>query len=332
MPYTVNTSFQLFRSAFVDLDQPSIARAQAAQAALQTLLTALPEDVGRLFDAGRPLLAAGPLVRRTAIKSQRVVALLLPLAARGLSPEPQQGGRWRITLREPEGPLRACAGDDALVEPGRIAERLVGVLAALPGCRRSEALPDGAVRLELAEQPWRFELRPALAVRGADDTTGHMLVPDGRAAWRRADPQREQRLLEEENRRHNGLLLPLIRLLSYWNSNYHSIPGLPTDYLEALLIGGFQEQDPLDSLKHGLLAGFRQLAERLEGPCPDPYGLGPDLHTAIDQETRDQMREKALVMAQFAQYGLYYERQGDQEEAVGWWRLMFFPDFPAYGS
>jgi len=42
------------------------------------------------------------------------------------------------------------------------------------------------------------------------------------------------------------------------------------------------------------------------------------------------MSEKALVMAQFIQHALYYEQQGDQEEAIGWWRLLFFPDFPAY--
>ncbi|HEU4325965.1 MAG TPA: hypothetical protein VFS21_22695 [Roseiflexaceae bacterium] len=327
MPYTVNTSFQLFRSAFVDLDQPGIARAQAAQAALQALLKALPEDVGRLFEVGRPLLPSGPLVRGTAIRSLRMVALLWALDGTGATPQPLPGARWRIAA-EAGTPLGACAGEDGLVEPGRIAERLVGALAGLPGCQRCEAMPDGAVRLELADQPWRIELRPALAAHGAAE----QLVPDGRSAWKRADPLRQQRLLDEENRRHNGLLLPLIRLLSYWNSNYHSIPGVPADYLEALLLGGFQEQDPLDSLKGGVLAGFQQLAERLAGPCPDPYGLGPDLHTLIDQDTRDQMREKALVMAQFAQHGLYYERQGDQEEAIGWWRLLFFPDFPAYGS
>ncbi len=327
MPYTVNTSFQLFRSAFVDLDQPGIARAQAAQAALGALLRALPEEVGRLFEGGQPPLPAGPLARGTAIRSLRTVALLWPLAGSGAAPEPLPDARWRIAADGPDAPLRACADAEGLVEPGRIAERLAGALAALPGCR-CEALPDGAVRLELADQPLRFELRPALADRAA----GCLLVPDGHSTWRRANPQREQRLLDEEDRRHNGLLLPLLRLLSYWNSNYHSIPRLPVAYLEALLIGSFREQEPLDSLKQGVLTGFQQLAERLEGPCPGQDGLGSDPHTAVDQEIRAQMREKALVMAQFAQHGLYYERQGDQEEAIGWWRLLFFPDFPAYGS
>ena len=111
------------------------------------------------------------------------------------------------------------------------------------------------------------------------------LMPNEQGAYRRADPQKESDAATRANQRHHELLLPLIRLIMYWNQR----PGCPTlaaYYPETIAMKSFAFQAPLTSLPEGLKTFFQKAQGTLWAACPDPKGLGPPLDEAIDWQTQ----------------------------------------------
>lgn len=325
MPYSVSRSFRVFQTRSVDLAPEDLERISAAAAYLHTQVGAQTSLLGESLPLHGGFVAGGALARSTAIRPLGQVELLWLLSAEEALPVAQAGQQVRVGVAR----QALLLGQPAVTEECTLSARevlaaAVSLLARVPGSQAVCTEPDGrAVTLELAGYPWVFRVTPRLCCGPA---AGPALHPEPGGHWCAEQAADLFGQLPDLDRHHNHLLLPLIRLVKYWNANYHSIPGLPATYLEALLAEHFGLQPPLICLKQGLLSAFLHLGERLGLPQGDQAPDG----RPIAGETRAQMGEKALVMAQFIQHALYYEQQGDQEEAIGWWRLLFFPDFPAY--
>lgn len=327
MPYTVSRSFQTFQTTAVDLAPEDVEQIGAAVDYLDVRLGACMELLGDspLLHSG--VAVTGAVARKTAIRPLGEVELVWLLSAEDALPVVREGQQLQVCVVRRALLLgqRATTEETSLTARGVLATA-VTLLAQVPGSQTVCTEADGqAITLELAGYPWVFRVTPVLLLR-CDPPAGP-LCPEPGGGWHSEAAPSAFDQLPDLDSYHNDLLLPLIRLIKYWNANYHSIPGLPAGYLEALLIDSFSDHPPLTDLKRGLLSAFRSLADRLALPHSEHL---PGLDRPASQEVCAEMSEKALVMAQFIQHALYYEQQGDQEEAIGWWRLLFFPDFPAY--
>jgi len=332
MPYTVNTSFQNFRANFVDLDAGDVTKARTSRAALKTQLALLPQKV-----VGFPALYGGCLdfgsfARRTRVRPLDDVDMLLLLNGRNTEQVFFSDYTYRLKINDQGSVLMQYTNGDQYVNSTKILNKLKSSLSFVSYYRKADIKRTGvAVVLDLSSYSWVFDVVPAFPIGDGLGGVSHYLIPDGKGNWMKTDPRKDQSSITTANQAHNGNLLPLMRIMKYWNSHYHSIPTLPSYYFETMLISGFMYRPTITDIKANIAAAFEQIAALILASCPDPKGLGPNLDSNISWETKTKVQSKANEMAQFGRYGLSYEQQGNHEEAIKWWKFIFYPDFPAYG-
>jgi len=147
----------------------------------------------------------------------------------------------------------------------------------------------------------------------------------------RTDPRKDQDLITEVNKKHNGLLLPVIRFIKYWNTYRYSPPSLPSYYLETMIITGLRYSfSSLTSIKSAIPTVFSNLRSAVLSSCPDPKGLGANLELAVGWDTRKKVSDVAGDMASYANMALDAENRSDHKTAIGYWAKIF-PSFPSYG-
>ena len=182
--------------------------------------------------------------------------------------------------------------------------------------------------LNLKSYEWAFDIVPALPAGDGSGSTDYYLIPDGNGNWLKTDPRIDQELVTNANQNQNGYLLPLIRLIKYWNVRSRAAPRLASYHLETLLINAFRSGYPAieSKIRWSVLCAFQQIAYHVMNTCPDPKGLGPNLDEGMTWETREKVCDAANDRAQYATYALQYEQQGDHEKAIECWKEVF-PNF-----
>lgn len=159
-------------------------------------------------------------------------------------------------------------------------------------------------------------------VRGAIDRY-HLPSGDSRC-WKATNPKEDQRQLSKENQSHDGLLLPTIRALKAWND--HWLGGrLKSIHLEVLASHYAFRQLEIDSVVAALTHAFHELPSLLDGPCPDPTGLGDPLDVNLHRDDRDWVQAEARKAARLA-VSLNSLATTDPREAAQGWRNLLMTD------
>lgn len=333
MATNVTGAFNAFRRACVDLDPDQVKLARASRDDLQKQITLLPSKE-RTFPAlsGR-YIAAGAFARRTTIQPLDAMAVFVILRGGGMTARAAPGisGTYHLDPGSTPSPLSRLTDASGHVNSTRVLQAFQRALRQVASFDTADITRDGAaVRLKLVTAPWRFDLVPAVDVIAGPGGVGFFLMPNGQGAYRRADPQKESDASTLANQRHHGLLLPLIRLIRYWNTGA-SCPTLPAYYLETIVLKSFAFQVPLTGLPEGLKIFFQQAPDAIWAPCPDPKGLGPHLDEEIDWQTKHQVTSAMQNAAQVAQRALLADQQGHTRAALDAWHDLFGGAFPLYG-
>ena len=226
-------------------------------------------------------------------------------------------------------PLMPYVDEYGWVNSTKILNRFKNGLKEVPNYQKSEIKRTGvAVVLNLKSYAWVFDVVPALPVWNRDGSIHHYLIPDGRGTWTRTDPRIDQELVTEANKNQNGYLLPLIRLIKYWNANNRAAPRLTSYHLETLLINAFRYRysEISASIRWSVPEAFLRLSSGVQYTCPDPKRLGQDLDAGMHRLTRQKLCSAAKDRARYASYALQSEQQGAHQEAIKWWNCVF-PNF-----
>ena len=110
----------------------------------------------------------------------------------------------------------------------KVLNKFKSSLAGVRNYQKADIKRTGvAVVLSLSSYAWVFDIVPAFPVKDYSSGIAHYLIPDGLGEWMRTDPRKDQELITEVNKRHNSLLLPLTRLIKYWNTYRYSPPRFP---------------------------------------------------------------------------------------------------------
>lgn len=149
----------------------------------------------------------------------------------------------------------------------------------------------------------------------------------------KTDPRRDQTAITEANQRQGNNLIPLIRLIKYWNMYSYAAPRISSYYLETMLINGLGYHYPsiAANLRASVPLAFQTLATQIISSCPDPKGLGPNLDNGVSWEVKRKVHQAANERAGYANQALEYEQKGDHKNAIKYWGFVF-PNFPAYDS
>ena len=225
----------------------------------------------------------------------------------------------------------SCLTDAAgHISSTRVLTTFKGALQQVASYETAHIERDGAVvRLKLGTSPWHFDLVPAVDIIAGPGGVGFFLMPNGQGAYRRTDPQKDADASALANQRHHELLLPLIRLIKYWNKR-PDCPTLAAYYLETIALKSFAFQAPLTDLPEGLMTFFQKAPGYIWAACPDPKGLGPPLDKEIDWQTKQQVTSAMQNAADAAQRALLDDHQGHTSAALHEWRHLFGSAFPLY--
>lgn len=331
MPYTVDTSFNTFRANTVDLDNEEVKKARTSRDYLVGQINNLAdndETFPRLAGYYKPF---GSFARSTKVRPLNDIDLLLVCNAAGMTAYSSSGYTYRLLVNETTQSRRPYLDDYGYLSSTKVLNKLKSSLASVGNYRKAEIKRNGvAVVLSLSSYPWVFDIVPAFPIGDGQGNTDYFLIPNGAGEWQRTDPRRDQELVTAANQQHSGRLLPLIRLIKYWNSYRWSPPTISSYYLETMLLTGMRYSPAITSVKAGIPEAFRILTSAVLVSCPDPKGLGENLDVGLGWDTRQKVSQAAREMASIATSALYSENQGDQKTAIGSWSQVF-PNFPAYG-
>lgn len=333
---TTAQAFSRFRQQKVDLDSEEVSRARRSRDYLQ-------EQISNIADKDKtfPRLAGGykpfgSFARSTKVRPLDDIDLLSLLNARGTTEVSYwlEQYTYLVQVTNPSSPLAQFADSDGYVNSTRILNKFKSGLQAVPNYQKAEIKRNGvAVVLNLRSYPWVFDIVPSLPVGDSYGTTTHYLIPNGSGKWMRTDPRRDQTAITEANQRQNNNLIPLIRLVKYWNMYSYIAPCIGSYYLETMLINGLSYHYPpiTSNLRASVPIAFQTLATQILSYCPDPKGLGPNLDTNVSWEVKRKVQQAANERVRYANQALEYEQKGDHKNAIKYWGLVF-PNFPAYDS
>jgi predicted nucleotidyltransferase len=331
MPYTVNTSFSQYRESTVDLDREEMRKARNSRDFLKERISRLADIRSDFPKITKDYLAFGSFARNTKVRPLDDIDIMVILNGSNTTEVSSYSSIYSYRLQANNTSyLWQFTDEYGYVNSTRILNRFRDGLSSISNYRNATINRRmQAVVLNLVSYAWSFDIVPAVPI-GRNGTREYFLIPDGRGNWIRTDPRRDQTFITDANKRHNSNLIPLIRLLKYWNMNRYSPPKIGSYYLETMIINGFKWASPISNIKNALPDVFRNLGNAVTLTCADPKGLGPNLDESSSWDTRKKVQEVAYEMAKFADYALRDEQNNNHKSAVDWWNIIF-PNFPKYG-
>lgn len=333
MSFTVWGAFDSFRTDTVDLPQTQTQTGRTSRDYLFEQIKKLPAKYSwfpRLIGTHLPY---GSFARSVKIRPLDDIDALVLLVGSGTEISKGSSDPYTIWLRivQSTAPLAMYPDDHGFVNSTKVLNAMKAALSDVPAYAKADVKRDGeAVTVSLSSYPWAFDVVPAVPVNDGKGGYLHYLIPNGSGDWKATDPRRDSARTTGVNQQHYGELLPVIRLLKYWNRRVHK-PRLPSYYFENLVINAFQGAVTIASYPSAVNQFFSTCSTSIWLPCSDPKGLGPALDCDVQPVTKLKVAEAMKEAAQFASYATMYESLDRPADAIYWWGRVFGPDFPEYG-
>lgn len=331
---TVWSAFDTFRKTTVDIDPDDTKKARASRDFLIEQLMKVGKTV-----SGFPILTGsyhyfGSFARKTKICPLDDIDLMIMLNGGGTTEVSTRNAfRYWLRMDDSTKPLASFLDSYGFVNSTRILNKIRDSMGSVQQYSKAEIRKSQqAVTLNLKSYSWVFDIVPAVPIADSTGTTIYYLIPDGSGEWIRTDPRKDSANMTATNVLHGGNLLPVMRLLKYWNNRTGNKSRLPSYYFETLVIRTFQNTQKIDSLQQGIKYFFDNGRTYLNMACPDPKGLGSNLDANISWDTKQKVGAVMCEAATAASYAMIYEGNGDHKNAIAWWRQVFGQGFPNYGA
>jgi hypothetical protein len=333
---SVGGAFATFRQVCVDLDADEVSKARVSRDNLQQQIAKLAirdTKFPQLATTTATFVASGSFARSTKIQPLNDIDFFVVMSAADLGFGRPFFGPRPYYLK-PQGSTSALAqltGTNGHVNSTSVLNKFKTALASVPNYASADIHKNGeAVSLKLSSYPWVFDIVPAVALINRQGKVDSYLMPDSKGHWMRSDPRMDSASATKANQRHNGLLLPLIRLVKYWNDK-RLRRGISSYYVETVCLKVFENQSPITSLQQGLETFFRSAPSQVRDKCPDPKGFGPNLDQGLDWQTKNEVTRAMQGEARAVRNALWYEGARQVSNALDAWGSVFGTAFPRYG-
>lgn len=265
MPNTVNACFSQYRELRVDLDREETQKARRSRDFLKDQISLLAKTRDDFPKTTGDYQAFGSFARNTKVRPLDDIDIMVILNGSNTTAYRSSSSVYTYRLQADRSSyLWPFIDDYGYVNSTRILNRFKEGLSSIINYRSADINKRmQAVVLNLTSYAWSFDIVPAVPI-GQHGTTDYYLIPDGKGNWIRTDPRRDQTHITSANQDHNSNLIPLIRLLKYWNMKHYSSPKIGSYYLETMIINGFKWSTPISSIKDAIPDAFRRLGG---SPC-----------------------------------------------------------------
>lgn len=158
---------------------------------------------------------------------------------------------------------------------------------------------------------------------------GGYLIPDTvQKVWIATNPKIHVDIMANENKSHNGDLVPIVKMVKGWNKNIND--DFVSFYLELLAIKIFKNVTITD-YPSGMRFFFDKGRETIKYKVQDPVEYGGQINPLRNCQTVDNAVGRFETAYNRAIKAEQYAENGNTENAVDEWRKIFGDYFPAYG-
>jgi len=339
---TVKTAFKKFQSQIVDLERVTTDKGRASRDYLFDQIKKLAKNQPDFPPLNGDYISFGSFARKTKIRPLNDIDLLLILNNRGINVEilyQQKASGYgvnmtavcKVKIADNSSPLQVFTNNKNYVNSIKILNRIKHCLTYITNYKKSgKNRRMQAVTLNIKSQPWTFDIVPAIPIYDYRDKVTHFLIPDGYGNWIRTNPKIDAESITTANIKHKGKLLPILRLLKYWNERRHK-PILMSYYFETLVVQTFQFAPEITNIPAALEYFFQNCNFYLMSSCPDPKRLGEALDIDVNSNTKQSISKALGNAASHARHAIVAESKSDQKTAIYWWKKVFGSEFPTYG-
>lgn len=158
---------------------------------------------------------------------------------------------------------------------------------------------------------------------------GGFLIPNSiKKEWISTNPKTHVEIISNENDKHDGNLIPLVKMIKGWNKNINH--AFVSFYLELLAIKIFTKVT-ISDYPSGMRYFFEKGGEAIKYNVKDPVEYGGQINGLDIVSTAKEAVSRFETAYNRAKKAEEYERNGDTESAIGEWKKIFSNYFPSYG-
>lgn len=158
---------------------------------------------------------------------------------------------------------------------------------------------------------------------------GGYLIPNSISKeWISTNPKIHVDLMTNENFRHNGDLVPIVKMIKGWNRNInHAFVSFYLELLALKIFNGVTISDYPSCMRYF----FDKGREGIKYKVKDPVEYGGQINGLDNVSTVDEAISRFETAYNRAKKAEEYEQGGYTEYAINEWRKIFGDYFPAYG-
>lgn len=336
MATTVKQAFAAFRTDSVDLISGQVDLARSSRDYLWTQIqdvasknTDFPQITGKYFHYGS-------FARRTKVQPLDDIDMMFIIHGGKATYDrhPVKAHTYRVWVNSNDAPLAAFVGENGFVSSTKVLNKVRDKLALVHNYKKADIKKTmQAVVLNLNSHSWVFDVVPAIGANlyGTSGEPTYYLMPDGYGDWIATDPRLDSASVTTANQAAGGGLLPLMRILKFWNT-YGGQTKLSSYYFESLVLKVFQNVSSISDIQSGVKYFFENAPSHLLNSFPDPKGLGPSLDRDADATIKSYVNTAMVASRQNCINAISAEGAGDHKLAIGHWQKVFGNSFPTYSA
>lgn len=149
-------------------------------------------------------------------------------------------------------------------------------------------------------------------------------IPYGDGNWYHSSPKAHKAYVEKQNKKFDGELKSLIRLIKAWKY-YNDVP-IESFYLE-LNATKYAEKEKSIYYDIDLMCFFRFLCEKKLADIRDPMGVSGLIPASKTPKMQEEALSKLNTALTRARKALEAKQKGNIKEALDWWHLLFNKKF-----
>lgn len=271
-------------------------------------------------------LKFGSFARRTKIRELDDIDLMICLSAEGTRTYEENTGCIYINGNDSDKENKLLSYGTNYLNSTKVINRFISKLTKLRDYSKAEMHKNQeAATLKMKSYTWNFDIVPCFYT--SDD---FYLIPDGSGNWKKTDPRIDNDRTTELNKKYEGNLLKLIRLIKYWNKRKTTIT-IDSYLLECMILNVYDNMDETENwridieLKNTLYELSKVIMENVE----DPKGIQKNINN-FDLNDREKISNALYKAYEKAEEAREYEKDGKIKEAINKWGEIFGREFPKY--
>lgn len=329
MARTVDSSFVEYMNSVVNINPAERKRAIKSRDNLLDNIAGFSGDLDFFNLYEEKTIQFGSFARKTKTRPLDDIDMMICLSADGNRTYTEDYEKYVIWSNEVDEENDLVAEGTKRLNSTKVMNRLISKLSKLEDYEKAEIHKNKeAITLKMKSYTWNFDIVPCFFA--ADD---FYLIPDGKGNWKRTDPRIDNARTRIINNKHDGMVLPLIRLIKKWNNRNVTI-RIPSYLLETMILNRYEELDAVDDWYIDVQFMFTMgyIAEKIRGRVNDPKGIQGDLNP-FKYEERYSISRTIFSVYEKAHEAIFLETHGNnQSDAIKKWVEVFGSDFPAFGD